>query len=206
MGTWGTACGPSCPGRRCSRLHCRLCLRAHGYREPSSCCSAHRASPRSLSSGAAALATGASSRLSQGDQGGEGSRAVSRDAGLAPRQPPTSLFYSVPVWRWPSPLSWLRSVLSVAWQKSSRRRTSLMSGGPDRRLSSSPRRPLAAPRGNGSELSFQGASPPGALDVVWLWDLVKAKDVSAPDPFTGSSLKSRRKPSFSSPDSSTRGS
>ena len=81
LGTWGTACGPSCPGRRCSRLHCRLRLRAHGYREPSSCCSAHRASPRSLRSGAAALATGASSRLSQGDRGCEGSRAVSRDAG-----------------------------------------------------------------------------------------------------------------------------
>ena len=81
-----------------------------------------------------------------------------------------------------------------------------MSGGPDRRLSSSPRRPLATPRGDGSERSFQGASPPGALDVVWLWDPVKAEGVSAPGPFTGGSLKSRRKPSFLSPDSSTRGS
>lgn len=79
-----------------------------------------------------------------------------------------------------------------------------MSGGPDRRLSSSPRRPLAAPSGGGSERSFQGASPPGALDIVWLWDPVKAEDVSAPGPFTGGSLKSRKKPSFSSLDSSTR--
>ena len=34
LGTWGTACGPSCPGRRCLRLHCRLPLRAHGCTEP----------------------------------------------------------------------------------------------------------------------------------------------------------------------------
>lgn len=64
--------------------------------------------------------------------------------------------------------------------------------------------PLAAPSGGGSERSFPGASPPGAVDVVWLRDPVKVEDVCAPGHFTGGSLKSRRKPSFSSLDSSTR--
>lgn len=58
--------------------------------------------------------------------------------------------------------------------------------------------PLAAPSGGG------GASPPGAMDVVRLRDPVKVEDVCAPGHFTGGSLKSRRKPSFSSLDSSTR--
>lgn len=64
--------------------------------------------------------------------------------------------------------------------------------------------PLATSSGGGSEHPFPGASPPGAVDVVWLRDPVKAEDVRAPGRFTGGSLKSRRKPSFSSLDPSTR--
>nr|XP_020769146.1 uncharacterized protein LOC110150522 isoform X2 [Odocoileus virginianus texanus] len=98
---------PRVPHRPVQPPHWSLCLlmlrstqldpRSGPVQIPSWCSGlpAHRAGPRSLGSGAAALAPGASSRLSQRDRGCEGSGAFSRDAGLAPRHPPTTLPQSI---------------------------------------------------------------------------------------------------------------
>nr|XP_020769145.1 uncharacterized protein LOC110150522 isoform X1 [Odocoileus virginianus texanus] len=134
---------PRVPHRPVQPPHWSLCLlmlrstqldpRSGPVQIPSWCSGlpAHRAGPRSLGSGAAALAPGASSRLSQRDRGCEGSGAFSRDADARHHCLGRELSCLFPGKR-------LHGRGPVSWQ-----RTSLMSGGPDRRLSPSSRCPVA---------------------------------------------------------------